>query len=479
MRLTKDQVRVIYSQGFDAVYQLYELLQNQVDKLEERVSVLEQQHSKRSHNSSKPPSTDGFKREPRSLREKSGRKSGGQPGHPGTTLRQVDNPDYFESYQCNEICSCGRSLKHATIIDKEKRQVFDIPSIKIKVTEHQADIVRCHCGKIHTAQFPQQISAPVQYGEVINSHAVYLMTYQLLPMKRTQELFSDLFDVKISQGTLDNIGIEAYNRLEKTEQAIKEKIISSPVVHADETGYYVNGTREWLHSASTKSHTFYHCDSKRGLDAMEAGGILPYFKGRLIHDHWKSYFDYSCEHGLCNAHHLRELVFITEVFKEKWADKMRQHLLAIRDAVENSVVQKKTSLSNHDLSKYRSQYFLIVREGLKCQPEKYKKKPGQRGKVKQPPAKNLLDRFELYANEVLAFMYDFAVPFSNNLAERDVRMMKVQQKISGCFRSKMGAQIFCRIRGFVSTVKKNNLSISIYLKSIFTNNAYHSSLLPE
>jgi transposase len=480
VRLTKDQVRLIYDQGFEAVYHLYEMLQDQIDKLEQRVARLEQKDSKDSHNSSKPPSTDGFKREPHSLRERTGRKQGGQIGHKGTTLERVENPDHIVIHKCEGSCQCGRSLKYAERIDVEKRQVFDLPPIKIEVTEHQAEIVECRCGEKHTARFPEDVNAPTQYGKGINALAIYLMIYQLLPSQRTQELFSTLLNVNISQGTLKNICKEAYNRLESTEEMIINNILDSPVAHADETGFYVNGTRWWLHNVSTILYTFYFCHIKRGRDAMKAAGVLPKYKGRLIHDYWKAYLDYLCEHGLCNAHHLRELVFINETFKEEWAAKMKHLLLTIKNAVEYAVTQKSTTLRIDVLRRYRRQYHAIIREGYQCQPlANLKRKPGQRGRLKQTPAKNLLDRFKKHADDVLAFMYDFSVPFSNNLAERDIRMMKVQQKISGCFRSELGAQVFCRIRGFISTVKKHKLNVIDHLSKVFTLGSNETVFLPE
>jgi transposase len=477
--MSRDEIRAIYRQGEDAVVSLIETLINRMNVLEEEVNRLKSIINKDSHNSSKPPSTDTFKKTPHSLREKSNRGTGGQPGHDGTTLQSVSNPDAIVHHTCQGYCSCGRSLKKAEVIGTESSQVFDIPPIKIAVTEHQADIVQCACGQRHTAPFPEGVGATVQYGKGVKALAVYLMMYQLLPMKRTQALFCDLLTIDISQGTLKNICTEAYNRLEKTEESIKKKILESTVAHGDETGFYVNAKRWWLHCVSTILYTFYFCHTARGKDAMKEGGILPQYKGRLIHDYWKAYLEYLCDHGLCNAHHLRELVFIIETFNEAWAIKMKSLLLNIKDTVASAVAQRKKALDLDDLRRYRRQYFAIIREGYHCQPINHTRKPGQRGRLKQTPAKNLLDRFRKHPDEVLAFMYDFNVPFSNNLAERDIRMMKVQQKISGCFRSELGAQIFCRIRGFISTVKKHNLNIIDYISQIFTLNINKPIFIPE
>jgi transposase len=477
-KLTKEQFRQVYDQGFEATYALFDALQQTVENLERRVAHLEGIIAKDSHNSSKPPSTNGFKRPPQSLREKSGRKPGGQKGHDGTTLRQVENPDQIIVHSCQGDCACGKSLLHAETIACEKRQVADVPKIKATVIEHQALTLLCTCGRKHKADFPPGIVAPVQYGCGIKALAVYLMVNQLVPMERTQQIFKDILGISLSQGTLTTIATQAFDGLEKTEEVIKENILASPVVHADETGCDVSKDTWWIHSLGTLEYTWYFCDEKRGKDAVDVAALLERYSGRLVHDGWKSYLHYVCKHALCNAHHLRELVFVDEHLKEGWARKMKMLLLEIKNAVEDAVRQRKKSLVHKLRRRYRRVYLAILREGFAAQPPPLKRRPGQRGKLKQSPAKNLLDRLKIHIDDVLAFMYDFTVPFTNNLAERDLRMVKVKLKVSGCFRTAKGAGIFCRIRSFMSTLRKQNLNILDCTRKIFDRRYENICLLP-
>ena len=479
-KLSKEQICVIYDQGFEAVYQLIETLQNAIQLLEERVTILESRIAKDSHNSSKPPSSDIVKKESRSLRKKSGRRSGGQPGHQGTTLKRIANPDHIIKHPCKGSCECSRSLEKAKRIGVHKRQVIDIKPVVMETTEHQAEIKKCACGRIHTAPFPADVISSVQYGKGINSLAVYLIVYQLLPLKRTQELLLDLLGVHLSEGTLKNMCAAAHNNLKATDDAIKGQIMASAVAHVDETGFYVMGKRWWLHATSTLRYTYYFCHPRRGREGIKAGGILTEFKGRLIHDFWRIYFRFGGEHGLCNVHHLRELIFIHEEVKAAWAAKMKTLLLKIKERVDRAKAKNRRSLHCVTLRKYRLQYEAIIRAGYRAEPAKaVKRREGQRGRIKQSPSRNLLDRFEKYDNEVLAFMDDFSVPFSNNLVEQDIRMMKVKQKISGCFRSELGAHIFCRIRSYISTVKKQEYNVFAQLEKIFMVRNPNVNLLAE
>ena len=477
---SREQLLALYNQGPDAVIALIEMLYKTINAHEKRIKHLEDILEKDSHNSSKPPSTDGFKKpkkQTKNLRRKSGKKPGGQPGHKGTTLKQVANPDHTIHYPCKGSCHCGRNLLDQSVTGHIKRQVFDIPPLKISVTEHQADIVRCTCGSIHIADFPPSILNDVQYGENIKAFSTYLMNYQLLPYERTQELFNDIFDVSLSQGTLASINKRAGTLLDKTTDTIKENLMLSDVVHFDESGFYINGERQWIHTAGTSDLTYYDFHHKRGHKAMDAIGILPKFTGRAIHDHFSSYFQYDCDHGLCNAHHLRELIFIEERYNQPWAQKLREHLLTIKDAVENAKSLGKTKLSRDVLKKYRTTYKRIIRQGLKANPPP--PKSGKRGKTAQGKPRNLLNRLNDFANETLAFMYDFNVPFDNNLAERDIRMIKLQQKISGCFRSETGALNFCKIRSYISTVRKKGENVLQALAKIFKINNPNICLLAE
>ena len=477
-KLTKDQFKQIYDKGFEATYALFNALQRAMETLEQRVTYLESILAKDSHNSSKPPSSDGFKRPPQSLRGKSGKHPGGQNGHEGFTLQQTENPDHVSIHRRRGKCSCGRSLAEAKVIEIAKRQITDLPEIKAEVTEHQAHTVQCICGMVHKADFPDGINAPVQYGSGIKALAVYLMVQQLLPVQRAQQIFKDVLSLELSQATLQNYTIEGYHGLETTENKIKEQIISAQVAHADETGCDADKGLSWIHSLSTLEYTWYGFDKHRGKDATTVAGLIERFSGRLVHDGWKNYLHYVCKHALCNAHHLRELVFIDEHLKEVWAKEMKNLLLDIKETVESAHNKGEKRLPQSLERRFRRQYLAIIRQGYAVQPPPIKRNPGQRGKIKQPPGKNLLDRLKIHSNDVLAFMYDFTVPFTNNLAERDLRMVKVKLKVSGCFRTVFGAQVFCRIRGFLSTVRKQNLDVLYYIRKVFEQNSVNVNLIP-
>lgn len=478
-KLSKEQFRQVYDKGFDATYALFDVLQQAVEALEARVSHLEGIIAKDSHNSSKPPSSNGFKRPPKSLRGKSGKKAGGQKGHPGATMRQVENPDFTVIHRCKGSCSCGCDLDRASVIETFKKQVFDLPEIQVQVTEHQVQTIRCRCGNVYTAEFPQGINAPVQYGSGLKALAIYFIVQQLLPVERTRQIFSDIFGIDLSVATLQGSTVDCHNALETTEKVLLDRIVDSPVVHADETGCDVSKDLWWIHSLSNLMYTWYFCEKHRGKDAKTVAAAISRFDGRLVHDGWKTYLHYVCKHALCNAHHLRELVFIDEHLKEPWALKMKKLLLEIKNAVDEAYSQGKNNFSDDTLRKYRKRYLEIVRQGYSVQPPPRKRQPGQRGKIKQPPGKNMLDRLKNQVNEVLAFMYDFSVPFTNNLAERDLRMVKVKLKVSGCFRTHFGAQVFCRIRSYLSTIKKQNLDVMEYLEKCFMPYSGSVNLLPE
>jgi transposase len=372
-------------------------------------------------------------------------------------------------------------LNRGTLINYKSRQVADIPPpMPLEYTEHLSETKKCSCGRVHSAEFPKGINAPVQYGERVRSYLTYFSAYQLLPQKRSVQMLKDLFDIKMSEGTLNNILEQAYNNLETTEIFIKKAIQKSSVMHLDETGMYVNGKRIWEHSCSTQSFTYYFCHENRGSKAIKAGKMLTNYFGRIVHDGWQAYFDFVCLHALCNAHHLRELVFIKDHYKQKWADSMITLLCKIKHTVDQAKIANRNQLAIQTMAKYQKQYKNLIAAGYRTNPAPLPKerKPGQRGRLKQHPARNLLNRLDKYQNEVLAFSSDFEIPFDNNLAERDLRMTKVKQKISGCFRSVKGAQYFCRIRGYISTVQKQGYNVYEYLNKVFQNEKNYI-LLPE
>lgn len=449
-------------------------LETENKRLRKRVDELEQQLAKNSRNSGKPPSTDGFKKPaPKSLRKKGRRTTGGQPGHRGHTLEMAEQPDHTEHHRVEHCGCCGRSLADQAPAGIEKRQVHDLPPIRLVVTEHRAESKRCTCGHLNKAGFPEGVNAPAQYGPGVKAAAVYLKHYQFIPYDRTCELLADLFGCPMSEGTLATILAKSHELAAEPAEKIKTLIERAPVVHFDETGSRVEGKRWWLHSASTAGATHYDVHRKRGGEAIDEIGILPDFKGRAIHDFWKPYFGYTCPHGLCNAHHLRELTFVHEQLKEDWAKRMIDCLVDMKNDVDQAG-RTSSSLSETRIRALERRYQSILDEGYAANPLKphgpnAKKKRGRRKKTK---ARNLLERLDHHRSEVLAFLYDFDVPFDNNLAERDIRMMKVQQKISGTFRSEEGAKAFCRIRGYISTARKNALGAMDALTRLFEGNPF-------
>ena len=472
-KLTRDQILAVYDAGPDAVIylidQLFSLvaineeLSKQVTQLQARVNELEKQLAKNSRNSHKPPSSDGLKRQTKSLRKKSKRKAGGQKGHKGQTLKQIAKPDKIVKCSVTNCTGCGQSLQNTKYSSIEKRQVFDIPPITMQVTEYQAETKVCsHCQTTSKASFPGHVSKAVQYGPGIKSQAVYLMNQHLLPYKRTSEIIDDIYGHKPSQGTLFNFNKDFYKALEKPVFDIKEHIVNSSVVQFDESGLKVSKITKWLHSAGTKQWTYYTVHQKRGSDAMNDADILSRFKGTAVHDFWKPYFKFSCAHALCNAHHLRELIFLFEHEKQKWAKDMIDLLLQIKQTVEKA---RTKHLARNQMDQFEKQYQKIIYQGFAVNPDTDPK----RRRKKKSKAQNLLYRLQNHREKVLAFMYDFQVPFDNNLAERDIRMLKVQQKISGCFRSDLGAEMFCRIRSYISTAKKQDYHILSALQMALNN----------
>lgn len=458
--LTREEIKAIYDQGPEAVIALVERLcaviapqqqqmaqlQAQVATLQARVKELEDQMALNSHNSSKPPSSDGPAPRTRSLREPSGRKPGAQPGHPGQTLKLAAVPDRVVRHAPEACRRCGTWLADmAGTEGGERRQVFDLPPLKLEVTEHRLVHKTCpSCGQENQGAFPADVTTLAQYGSEIKALVVLLVHGQLLPWQRACELVSDLFGQPIAEGTLQAAIQDCAAGLQETEAAIKQAITQAAVAHFDETGCTVADQRQWLHTASTRHLTHYATHAKRGAEATQAIGILPHFTGTAQHDAFASYFTYECAHALCNAHHLRELTFIQERMGQPWATEMKSLLLEIKAAVEAAQHAGYSRLPEGQQQEFLTRYRQVVAVGLAL-PENQPPPPsGHRGRVKQNKAKNLLDRLHQYEAETLAFMRDFRVAFDNNQAERDLRMVKVQQKISGCFRTTSGAQMFYR-----------------------------------
>jgi len=468
--LSREDILAVYEEGFEAVCAIIMLQAARIAELEERVKSLENQINKNSRNSSKPPSTDTFKKT-KSQRKPSGRSVGGQKGHKGHTLEMADKPDHVIVHPVTKCELCGRSLFDTEALNHERRQVFDLPLIKVEVFEHQAESKICpNCGCINIAAFPEDVAYPVQYGTRLKSVATYLNQYQFVPFDRLSETFVDLFGHHLSQSTLIDINRTCYEALEPVEEIIKQQLIASPVICLDETGMRIEGKRKWCHVVSTPNRTYYAANARRGSKANEDMGILPVYTGIAMHDGWSSYFKFNCKHALCNSHNIRDLIFVHDVDKQNWAQDLIDQLIDIKTIVDyRKPIDFKLDLA--EINEFEKRYDHVIKmaklENLPQIASNLKAQIKKRGRKKQTKTQNLLERLQKYRREVLAFMYDFEVPFDNNLAERDIRMMKVQQKISGNFRSWEGAKIFCRIRGYISTAKKNSISVIDAIQGVF------------
>lgn len=490
IQLSDAEIRAVYGQGEEAVVTLVktllsqiEVLSEQVNQLSVRVETLEGQAKKNSRNSSKPPSGDGFaKKLPKSLRGTSGKASGGQVDHPGSTLEWREQVDAVERHSVRSCLGCGASLSEVAATEVLSRQVFDIPPLSLKVTEHQAEIKDCpHCGSQTLASFPNGVSNRVQYGPRLKGMLVYLLEAQLLPSGRTCDVFKDLLGVQVSEGTLYNSLAQCHGQLEAIEATIQAQVAHSPVVHFDETGLRIKGQLWWLHVACTSSLTYYFVHPKRGQLAMQAMDILPDYGGKAVHDGWKSYGAYLCEHFLCNAHHLRELQFVLEHHAQIWAYQMSLLLVTILAQVNRAKAAGKTALEAEQRQAFEARYAEIIEQGIAANPlpEPMPDALKKRGRPQHPPPLNLLLRLRSQQAAVLGFMHDFEVPFDNNQAERDLRMMKLKQKISGCFRSEDGARMFCRIRGYLSTLRKQHINLFDALVALFSGHPVSLEPQPE
>lgn len=444
--------------------------------MEVRVQKLEERLNQNSRNSNSPPSSDGYKRVNRPVRPKSDRPRGGQVGHRGTTLKMVDTPDDIVNHAVSACGRCGRSLRREKTFSYQRRQVLDIPDPCLEVTEHRCETKVCPaCGSTTTASFPDGITKSVQYGKNLKSFAMYLRHYQLIPSHRLREAMRDLFGCLISEGTFFGWDHDLYNALEQYEKGVKEQLKRAPVIHVDETGLFCEQKLNWLHGTSTPDMTHYYIHEKRGTAAMNALGILPEYHGVAVHDFWKPYLTYDCKHALCNAHLIRELDFIVETTRQHpsgtpdWASQIKNLLLHIHETVQNTKQQRLKTLNAPALRCFERRYDTLVSDALRSTPCQ-RSSPHKRGRTKQSKARNLAQRLRDQKQAVLAFMHDFQVPFTNNQAERDIRMMKVKQKISGTFRSRHGAEIFCRVRGYLSTSRKNNFSAFDALSCAFNAN---------
>ena len=433
-----------------------------VEHLRQRVAALEARLNKDSHNSSKPPSSDSKlkKPPPRAQRKASGRKPGGQPGHRGATLDLVDAPEERVVVPLSGSCECGRGRGEIAVdILPERRQVVEL-EIRRKVTEYRTVAGTCACGRDHRSDFPEGVAAPVQYGPSVSALAVYLTQYQLLPYQRTAELLAQLGGIALSPGSVYRAVQVAGQRLKPMEQAIRDALITAAVAHADETGMRVGTELYWLHVLSTPELTAYFPHPKRGAEALGAFGLLELFTGILVHDHWSAYERYLCLHSFCNAHHLRELIALAETIpsQQRWAEDMIALLCEANTVTAAARLEGLEALPAAEVERLHAHYDAILEAAAQRNPERLPP-PGSRRRVKQSPAYNLSKRLREKRDDVLRFITDLRVPFDNNLAERDIRMPKLRQKISGAFRTDTGIALFATIRSYLSTMRKQGADI--------------------
>ena len=441
-------------------------LSARVVELETTVSELEGRLALNSQNSSKPPSSDGYNKpppKPKSLRKAGKNPSGGQPGHPGHTLEKSAHPDHIISHAPPANCGgCGAPLPQGTVV--ETRQVFDLPPMHYEVTEHQVMETTCSCGQCYRGEFPENVTAPVQYGPQVRAAVVHLSQHHMLPAQRTAEIMGDLCGLPLSDVTVLAAVSEASELLASTVAAIGQAIVASPVVNADETGMRVVSKLAWLHVLATTLLTWMGIHQKRGSAAFDAFGLLATFVGTLVHDGWKPYRDLACVHALCNAHHLRELTYLFEEMQQTWAKQLIDMLVAAC----HEVAAAGGSLTTERIAHFRTLYWEIITAGEAANPPA--PPSGKRGRTRQSKAVNLLERLRIYADDVLRFMTDPSVPFTNNLAEQSIRMPKVKQKVSGGFRTFAGAQSFCTIRSYLDTMRKQGVNPFLALVQTFQRN---------
>jgi transposase len=441
-------------------------LMTQMQGFVAKVQELEARLAKDSSNSSKPPSSDGLGKKPKtsSLRGKSGKKPGGQPGHTGRTLEQISNPDNIEIHSPETCDNCQKNLFETSTFDIEKRQVFDLPEVAVEVTEHRAEIKLCPCcGHKNKGMFPENVKAPVQYGERVRSLAAYFEHQHLIPFERLTQIFEDLYGIFLSQGTCHNIDKKLFKNLASFESNLKAHLLACNVLNFDETGARCEKKLHWIHVTSSTTATFYGIHEKRGQEALDDFDILPRFTGTAVHDHWFPYFAYTqVKHGLCNAHHLRELKYVFEQEKAEWAKKMETFLHKANKAVNQAKAQGKSELKIEEVELIHQKYAQIILEGAQYYQglsdlTNEGMEPLAEGQIKS--GFKLLRRLLRKMDAVLAFIHDFRVPFTNNEAEQEIRMQKVKQKISGCFRSFKGGVISCRIRSYIATARKQGWKI--------------------
>ncbi len=456
-------------------------LKEQLAQAQARIKELEDRLAKDSRTSSKPPSSDGLARLPRRSRRPSGKRPGGQAGHAGHTLALVEPPDEVVRHRPQVCSQCSADLRDVPGIIAERRQVLDIPEIRLLAHEHQIEAICCPtCHTTSLGHFPVSVSAPVQYGPHLQALAVYLHQGQLLPTARTCEALAALCGCQISEASVLQWSELAAERLAPTVERIAELIAASRLQHGDETGIRVYGMLHWLHVNSTRELTHLAWHASRGREAMDEIGIWPRFRGRGMHDRFASYDAYACAHSICGAHLLRDCAAVAEQEQQQWAAEMQDFLLDLHDACQEWRLLHLSAVPTIERDDWIARYFEILAAGYAAQPPPPASSAGPRkGRRKQSQAKNLLDALLLRAEQVLALLDDLRIPFTNNQAERDLRWAKVQQKISGTFRSASGVTTFCRIRSYLSTMQKQGHPMLSALTAVFYGHSLPVAWTPE
>jgi transposase len=458
--------RLSHEQKDDIIRLLFPLIA-EVRRLSARVAELEARLSKDSHNSSKPPSSDGLAKKSASPNTPSGKKPGAQPGRVGKTLERSTHVDTTINHPLPQHCTCGASLTRSAQVLSERRQVIDIPVARYLVTEHCTWQTRCTCGQVHQSAFPAEVTEAVQYGPNVRALAVHLTHGQLLPLARSAQLITELYGLSVSPGSVHAWSDQASHTLLPKVADIAQMLIGLPVVGADESGLRVACRLHWLHTVASEKLTWYGVHAQRGLPAIEAHGILPKLLGTAVHDCWGPYWRLNnCLHALCNAHLLRELTFQRETTRQRWPQRIMDLLIRSRDYCMAARQAGQTALSAWRIRRIFGDYHAILDRALIRNP-RAARQDKRRGRVKQSLAFNLINRMREHADAVLRFVADLRVPFTNNLAERAIRMPKVKQKISGCFRTLAGAQTFCVIRSYLDTMHKQGHNMFNVLRLTF------------
>jgi len=459
--LTREQILKMTEASSELIGALFLYLWDENQKLKQEVKELKARLNQNSNNSSKPPSSDGYQKpNPKSLRGKSGKPSGGQFGHKAHQLPLNENPDHVITYRPDTCEKCECDLNDTLPLEEKIRQVLEFIA-KLEITEHRVQTTICpKCQHPNQASFPLGVDYKTQYGDQTKALFSYLNVQQLMPLKRLTETFHSLTDHTVSQGTILRANQELYTKLAYAEEQIKQQLLDSPVLHSDESSVKVKGKKQWIHVACTPKLTYYMIHPNRGKIAMDAAGILTDYEGYSMHDGLKAYRkNTNCKQALCNEHHHRELVAVVENDKQAWGQKMIDLLYVIKKQKEERIDSGFQVMEPDQITRFEAQYRNILDSGFVENPPPELSLEKKRGKPKQSKTKNLLDRLDKDQSAVLAFMHDFQVPFTNNEAERAIRMIKVMQKVSGSFRSAQGPLIFSRLRGYFSTVRKHGLPV--------------------